>query len=237
METQTRSESTLRNCSFAIAGVSVEVGSKRAADVVLIPSLLPFQAEVGPAPDITIQIEWMPSLHERSEPWIFDSGAVWRMYDGDAGFIFDFRSSILGKFPYKRLLVDRSFHKAVLQMNEAYFADGTYNPCPLEYPLDELLIMHRLTQEKAIELHGSGIVRPNGDGNLFVGHSGAGKSTTTRLWTSREEVEVLSDDRIIVRRDEEKRADAVGAPSTSLGISARGPDAAQAPQLRRRDCS
>jgi hypothetical protein len=61
--------------------------------------------------------------------------------------------------------------------------------------------MHRLTQEKAIELHSCGIVRPDGTGNLFVGHSGAGKSTTTRLWTSREAVEVLSDDRIIVRRD------------------------------------
>src|SRR5579864_3467151 len=61
--------------------------------------------------------------------------------------------------------------------------------------------MHRLTQERAIELHGSGIVRANGEGNLFVGHSGAGKSTTTRLWTEREDVEVLSDDRIIVRHD------------------------------------
>jgi hypothetical protein len=72
----------------------------------------------------------------------------------------------------------------------------------LEYPLDELLSMHRLTQEKAIELHGCGIVRADGTGNLFVGHSGAGKSTTTRLWTTREDVHVLSDDRIIVRRDE-----------------------------------
>ena len=61
--------------------------------------------------------------------------------------------------------------------------------------------MHRLTQEKAIELHGCGIVGPGGASNLFVGHSGAGKSTTTRLWTAHEGVEVLSDDRIIVRRD------------------------------------
>jgi len=87
-------------------------------------------------------------------------------------------------------------------MNAACFSDGVYDANPLEYPLDELLIMHRLTQEKAIELHGTGIVRANGDANLFVGHSGAGKSTTTRLWTSVEDVEVLSDDRIIVRRDE-----------------------------------
>jgi hypothetical protein len=65
--------------------------------------------------------------------------------------------------------------------------------------------MHRLTQEKAIELHGCGIVRADGIGNLFVGHSGAGKSTTTRLWTALEDAEVLSDDRIIVRRDEAEK--------------------------------
>ena len=84
---------------------------------------------------------------------------------------------------------------------KSVFADFPNEVEPLGYPLDELLIMHRLTQEKAIELHGCGIVRPDGTGNLFVGHSGAGKSTTTRLWTAREDVEVLSDDRIIVRRE------------------------------------
>jgi hypothetical protein len=61
--------------------------------------------------------------------------------------------------------------------------------------------MHCLTQEKAIELHACGIVTCDRVGNLFVGHSEAGKSTTTRLWTSREAVDVLSDDRIIVRLD------------------------------------
>jgi hypothetical protein len=86
-----------------------------------------------------------------------------------------------------------------LQMSEEAASRGAVVD-PLGYPLDELLIMHRLTQEKAIELHSCGIVR-GGTGDLFVGHSGAGKSTTTRLWTEREDVEVLSDDRIIVRRD------------------------------------
>jgi ABC-type multidrug transport system ATPase subunit len=59
--------------------------------------------------------------------------------------------------------------------------------------------MHRLTQERAIELHGVGIAGPDGAANLFVGHSGAGKSTTARLWTSLHKVDILSDDRIIVR--------------------------------------
>jgi len=34
---------------------------------------------------------------------------------------------------------------------------------------------------------------------LFLGHSGAGKSTTTRIWQSSRNPEVLSDDRIILR--------------------------------------
>ena len=87
-------------------------------------------------------------------------------------------------------------------MNAKSSARSSYPGVALSYPLDELLIMHRLTQEKAIELHSCGIVRPDGTGNLFVGHSGAGKSTTTRLWMERENVEILSDDRIIVRRDD-----------------------------------
>lgn len=191
-----------RKSRFTVAGVTVEVESDRAEDVVLASSLAAFESPADSSADINIQIEWSPSLGVHSASRVFDSGSVWHMYEGDAGFVVDFQSSILGESPYKRLRVDRTFHKATLQINQTCFADGLFDACPLEYPLDELLIMHRLTQEKAIELHGSGIVRPNGDANLFVGHSGAGKSTTTRLWTEREDVEVLSDDRIIVRREE-----------------------------------
>jgi hypothetical protein len=102
--------------------------------------------------------------------------------------------------PYKRLLVDEQFRSAWLLLSRECF-ENRDAAIPLEYPLDELLIMHRLTQEQAIELHGVGIVGPDGASNLFIGHSGAGKSTTARLWTSLHAVEILSDDRIIVRED------------------------------------
>jgi hypothetical protein len=123
------------------------------------------------------------------------------LYEEDEGFIFDFIIPGGNDIPYKRLLVDRTFSHARLQMNARCFRSSGYAVSPLEYPLDELLIMHRMTQERAIELHACGIVSAAGVGNLFVGHSEAGKSTTTRLWTDREEVQVLSDDRIIVRAD------------------------------------
>ena len=119
-------------------------------------------------------------------------------------------------------------------MSQESLAGQAQVPSPLDYPLDELLIMHRLTQEKAIELHGCGIVRADGAGNLFVGHSGAGKSTTTRLWTEVEDVEVLSDDRIIVRRDDLRDAE----PETTVKTPFGAADAADGRRiLRLRDCS
>ena len=185
---------------FCIGGLSIEVSGESRADVSLVPPLEPFRSEAV-ASDIQIHVEWVDRLEPMSGRRVFDSGTTWRLYERESGFQFDFNAPLFGVPPYKRLLVDRLFRRATLQMSEASLVAGGYAADPLGYPLDELLIMHRLTQEKAIELHSCGIVRPDGTGNLFVGHSGAGKSTTTRLWTECEDVEVLSDDRIIVRRD------------------------------------
>ena len=187
---------------FCIGGLSIEVAGESSADVSLVPPLEPFRSEAV-ASDIQIHVEWVDRLEPMSGRRVFDSGTTWRLYERETGFQFDFNAPLFGVPPYKRLLVDRLFRRATLQMSEASLVAGGYAADPLGYPLDELLIMHRLTQEKAIELHSCGIVRPDGTGNLFVGHSGAGKSTTTRLWTECEDVEVLSDDRIIVRRDED----------------------------------
>jgi len=190
---------------FRIGGVSVQMSGDVPADVTLGSLLEPFQF-LPSNPDIDIRVNWFDRLPAIAGDQIFDSGSVWKLSVDENGYRFDFSVPFLGPHPYRRLLVDFDFTHAALEMSRECFASSSYQPDPWEYPLDELLIMHRLTQEKAIELHGTGIVRPNGEANLFVGHSGAGKSTTTRLWTSLEDVEVLSDDRIIVRRDEEPSA-------------------------------
>jgi hypothetical protein len=203
---------------FSVGGVSVQLESADMANIALVASLEPFRTKTATS-DVDIRVEWADDLRPPRGQKLFDSGSVWRLYEDGEGFQFDFSAPVLGVQPYKRLLVDNQFRRARLQMSEECFAGSGYAIAPLEYPLDELLIMHRLTQEKAIELHSCGIVRPDGTGNLFVGHSGAGKSTTTRLWTAREDVEILSDDRIIVRRDEdasviETPRDAAGAAGT-----------------------
>jgi hypothetical protein len=199
----------------------------RDGDVALVPSLEPFRTD-SRFPDIDIRIDWLdrfPAMHGRR---LFDSGSTWCVYHKGPGFQFDFMAPTFGGQPYKRLLVDEKFSQAILQMNVEFFAASACESAPLGYPLDELLIAHRLTQEKGVELHGCGIVTADGVANLFVGHSGAGKSTTTRLWTAGQDVEILSDDRIIVRADEPKAVvetpDAIG----SIG---------EQQVLRLRDCS
>ena len=185
---------------FRVGGLTVHVAGKHSADVRLDSSLQPFRVKVCDS-DISIQVDWVAKLSSTPARKLFDSGSVWRVYEDGAGLRFDFSAANMKEQPYKRLFVDGCFRRATLQMNEECFPSGHCGTSPLEYPLDELLIMHRLTQENAIELHGVGIVGPNGANNLFVGHSGAGKSTTARLWTSLHDVEILSDDRIIVRTD------------------------------------
>ena len=192
-----RSSAELRG-QLRIGGVSIQIAGSRGTDVGFDSEHEPFRVRLG-ASDIDLGVGWVADLAPTPGRAIFDSGATWRLYQHEDGLQFDF---IATDRPYKRLFVDSLFRRASLEMSAAYFDAFPHLADPLGYPLDELLIMHRLTQEKAIELHSCGIVRPDGTGNLFVGHSGAGKSTTTRLWTEREDVEILSDDRIIVRRDD-----------------------------------
>jgi len=73
-----------------------------------------------------------------------------------------------------------------------------YNP--LGYPLDELLIIQLLSQQRGVLFHACG-ADDNGEGVLFVGSSGTGKSTMARLWGGLPGITLLSDERVVVRRD------------------------------------
>jgi hypothetical protein len=185
------------NC-FCVGDVSVEISGDLSEDVSLSTPLKAFQEAEG-SPDIQARVERVATLDSSAARMVFDSGSTWRLYQSEGLLQFDFWAPAAGQFPYRRLFVDEHFRRATVQENVSCFEVFPQAKVPLNYPLDELLIMHRLTQERAIELHGVGIVGPDGASNLFIGHSGAGKSTTARLWTSLHKVKILSDDRIIVR--------------------------------------
>ena len=149
--------------------------------------------------DIDIRVQWTDRLQDPGGRKLFDSGSVWILREKDGGFVFDFASPAFGRQPYKRLSVDREFTKARLLLNRECPGDGR-RVYPLEYPLDELLVTNWLARARGVEVHGCGLVDEGTGGHLFLGHSGAGKSTTARLWNSLRAAHVLSDDRIILRQ-------------------------------------
>ena len=176
----------------------MRVAASDRSPVVLGAQHEPFAVDSDCA-DINIDVQRLPCISPSTQPALFDSGTTWRVCDCGGDLRFDFGYPLADQAPAKRLFVDRTYQSATLQLNSLFLSKFGDRIPPLSYPLDELLIMHRLTQERAIELHSVGIIGPDGASNLFVGHSGAGKSTTARLWTSLHKVKILSDDRIIVR--------------------------------------
>jgi hypothetical protein len=194
---------------FAIAGITVEVRGDAPESADLGPQLLPFAVDDARREDIEVQVEWNSSIATSLGRELFHSGCLWSAHKFGTGFHFDFATERLGSRPYKRLVVDQDFeHARVILNRQCLTADDASRA--LEYPLDELLITHYLSLGRGVELHGCGMVRGDGESFLFVGHSGAGKSTTARVWRRHLPVEVLSDDRIIVRRAVVDAAKSVG---------------------------
>jgi hypothetical protein len=151
--------------------------------------------------DVNLQVSWADSLEVPSSKLLFHSGGLWSLFAEPDGYRFSFLAPLLGMTPYKEAWFDPEFRSGRVLLSRRYF-DTDRPVYPLEYPLDELLIIHRLSRGEGVEVHAVGISDEGGRGHLFLGHSGAGKSTTARLWIDRPGVRILSDDRIILRARE-----------------------------------
>lgn len=149
-------------------------------------------------PDVCLHATWGDLRHEQGGNLLFDSGGLWQLVAADDAYHFRFTSPALGALPYKVACLSRDFTRGQVTLHRPYFPDG-HCISPLEYPLDELLLIHALTQGKGVEVHACGVVDIHGQGHLFLGQSGAGKTTLAELWLQQPGVTILSDDRIILR--------------------------------------
>jgi hypothetical protein len=165
------------------------------------PFLLPSTA--NHACHFELDISWADSLALPKDHPSFSSGGLWAAYASTTGTKFYFSSPVVGQKPYKAAWFDPSFERGHVVLNREAFPKGR-PVIPLEYPLDELVMMHRLALGEGVEVHALGLADQDGSGYLFLGHSGAGKSTTARLWMAQPGVTLLSDDRIILRRHNDK---------------------------------
>jgi len=153
--------------------------------------------------DVHVRAAWSDAPPDVCGDLIFDSGGSWDLRRQNGLFTFSFRSASSGAMPYKIGTFDPTFTSGDVRLHRAYFTPG-HSVYPMQYPLDELVMVHLLSQGKGIELHGCAILDARRRAYVFPGQSGAGKSTMARLWAHRSDVTLLSDERVIVRTDADR---------------------------------
>ena len=154
-------------------------------------------------PDAQVSAAWRDLSQVNLGRKVFDSGALWQLHRRNGSYHYSFTSSAIGPVPYRVASFDSSFTSGDLYLHHPYF-ESKPALYPLEYPLAELWIVNLLGQGRGVELHGCGVVDSQGEGHLFLGQSGAGKSTMARLWQPQPGIQILSDDRIVLRKEGKK---------------------------------
>jgi hypothetical protein len=118
---------------------------------------------------------------------VFDAPSAWRLYRGDGEYIFDLTSLTA--------ILDRNFKRGDIYLK---LADNSF---PLGYPLSELLTINLLAEAQGMVIHATAIKEKN-EGILFAGVSGSGKSTLASFYQGQKKATILSDDRVIVRKQQ-----------------------------------
>ena len=160
------------------------------------PAFLGFQTPKDcSGPDIDIHWRRVSGLPDMPDEEIaYDPGEVWRIYrlpDG-RGWAADIRYS--EPRPTARMTVDSAWSN--VDFLEIPYPDDSFSP--LCYGGMELLIRTRLLDCSGMVFHAAGI-DDHGGGVLFIGHSGAGKSTQARIWSEHAGAVIINHDRMALR--------------------------------------
>lgn len=173
--------------SFTIADLPVTLRWRPPiGDVKVPPAYVPFLSQDVGDIHLDLSIQEAPCA---DGDLAFDSSPIWflhRLKDGSLFRLFD------GYPDLRRSL----FMPSVGGSSRLAFLAG--NRDPFVGPALELLMIAHLARSRGVILHGCGIASA-GRGVVMAGESGAGKSTLSRLWAKRKGIEILSDDRVIVR--------------------------------------
>ncbi|MEW6109942.1 MAG: hypothetical protein AB1632_12360 [Nitrospirota bacterium] len=162
----------------------------------------PFFVNTGTAIDsidINLELKNLPDTGKMTR--IFDSLQSWSLFlDGD-DYFFEYKPPSFNE-PFWIARLQSTSERATVHCGEALINRNGCNPAvtnPLCYPLDQLLLMYILARREGGLIHAAGM-RLDNRGFVFPGRSGAGKTTLSRLLLWHNNIGMLSDDRIIIRR-------------------------------------
>ncbi len=180
-----------KSINLNIGDVAISIaGNSRIKDWEIDPPYLPFVT--ADEPDIRVNmVRGTPD--DAAARKFFGSYPIWDLYRSNGNSIIKFYNEMPG-------LARALAFETQIKQADLFFPDSTDQFVdPFYGPVLELLLINYLAQSRGAVIHSCGI-KLGDEGLLFVGESGAGKSTLTRLWNQAAGVEILSDDRTIVRK-------------------------------------
>ncbi|MCK4809518.1 MAG: hypothetical protein KAS99_01095 [Candidatus Omnitrophica bacterium] len=159
-------------------------------------------------PHILVNVEIVDKLPEikKTKPvfitYHFQDGSEnWRLLKRGKSYVY--KSPLEDK--KQAMLVNKAFDRVTAYLLPKKQKGKVWNTSDIIYDfLQVLLINYFALNKQGIFTHSIGVKDLNGKGLLFAGKSGAGKSTTARLWHKHSKAMVLNDDRIIVRKLKKK---------------------------------
>lgn len=147
-------------------------------------------------PDVTIRQtkSAIPYSLVKDSGLVFASGDMWSVRRGESEIMLALMTPNSSSAIERLMVFDLDF-----RLGE-FFVRPTrvrkHRPDPLEYPLGQVLMVSLLSRGRGLMFHALGIEH-RGNGYLFAGNSGQGKSTMANLWGAK--ARILNDDRVIVR--------------------------------------
>jgi hypothetical protein len=158
--------------------------------------------------DIEVNLGSRRSLPPVAGPVFWESATNWRMFRNSTELHIEVyhppssrtycRAAVHDGFRRLEVLFDEDTVKWLLSLNPPS-AEPT-SPLTLPHPLDQLVVVPPLAHRDGFLIHAAGAV-VGGKAWVFAGHSGDGKTTLSRLLAD-EGVELLSDERIALRRQD-----------------------------------
>lgn len=192
----------LYNIPITIADILIELTSPiSAVDLRIEQRMGPFYG-ISKKPRARAALRWVESA-EAPVPQgdlIYDPGSGWKMYRAGDDYYAALTYTGEGGIKQKQCVLRGNPAWSDLTLTEQYPGAG-WTGSLLNSGAGELILRTAIILTGGLVFHSSGI-DDNGRGIVFVGHSGAGKSTQVGLWSGEPGVIAMNDDRIAVRADE-----------------------------------
>jgi hypothetical protein len=189
--------SALTDITLDVGGISISLLSDDKVRVKIPDAYEAFRTAAEPEVLLRFHTGSMPAI-PAGRP-VFDSGTFWCLVQDPGRWIVCLGSRNSSGKPYRMAVLKTDLLSGDIHQSANRADDGRVT-FPLGYPMAEILMIGLLSRGRGVLLHACGVA-DGGRGLVFAGTSGAGKSTLARLWASQEGAEVLSDDRVIVRKE------------------------------------